>query len=93
MGQIVMGPFGEQLADCVFMRSPLAEPRVPKAHQKQKDKAAVPSPPPMLMEFFPPGTFVHEQQYAMQELKIDYLGWWAERYVGVELKWHSRLRY
>ena len=83
--QIVMGPFGEQLADSVFMRSPLAEAAgVPKAHQKQKQKdkaAAAPSPPPMLMEFFPPGTFVRAQQYAMQTLKIDYLGWWAERCV------------
>ena len=77
-----MGPFGEQLADSVFVRSPLAEARVPKAHQKQKDKkAAAPSPVPMLMEFFPPGTFVRDQQYAMQQLKIDYLGWWAERCV------------
>lgn len=83
LSQIVMGPFGEQLADSVFMRSPLAEAsRVPKAHQKQKHKdkdAAAPSPPPMLMEFFPPGTFVRAQQYAMQALKIDYSGWWADR--------------
>nr|VWP02655.1 Protein kinase domain-containing protein [Ganoderma boninense] len=75
-----MGPFGEQLADSVFMRSPLAErARLPKANQKQKDKAVVPSPSPMLMEFFPPGTFLRDQQYAMQQLRIDYIGWWAER--------------
>ncbi|TBU48064.1 hypothetical protein BD309DRAFT_950501 [Dichomitus squalens] len=77
---IVMGPYGHQLADSVFMRSPVAEVQVPKAHQKQKEKAATPAAlPPMLMEFFPPGTFVRDQQYAVQALKIDYLGWWAER--------------
>ena len=77
----MMGPYGHQLADSVFMRSPLAEVQVPKAHQKQKERAGTQALPPMLMEFFPPGTFVRDQQYAMQMLKIDYLGWWAERCV------------
>ena len=35
----MMGPYGHQLADSVFMRSPLAEVQVPKAHQKQKERA------------------------------------------------------
>ena len=76
----MMGPYGHQLADSVFMRSPLGEARVPKAHQKQKDKkAAAPSPSPMLMEFFPPGVFVPDQEFAIRSLGMRYVGWWNER--------------
>ena len=74
-----MGPFGNHLADSIFMRSPLAEgsPAVtPPAGEKEQPTPR--SPPAMLMEFFPPGTFVRDQQYAMQVLDIDYMAWWKE---------------
>ncbi|RPD75648.1 hypothetical protein L226DRAFT_534559 [Lentinus tigrinus ALCF2SS1-7] len=84
---IVMGPFGDHLADSVFMRSPLADgaPAVsPPAGEK--DQPTSRSPPPMLMEFFPPGTFVRDQQYAMQVLGIDYMAWWKEmKFAGSNL--------
>ncbi|KAI0642757.1 hypothetical protein C8Q79DRAFT_917243 [Trametes meyenii] len=75
---IVLGPYGSHLADSVFMRSPLeAKPAV-----KKPDGAAPPAPPPapLLMEFFPPGTFVRDQQFAVQALGIDYVAWWNEMY-------------
>ena len=81
-----MGPYGHQLADSVFMRSPLAEVQVPKAHQKQKERAGTQALPPMLMEFFPPGMFVRDQQYAMETLGIDYMAWWNDQYVVLPIR-------
>lgn len=75
--QILMGPYGFQLADGVFMRSPLGVAAASTANKAQKQEDAPQRPPaPLLMEFFPPGTFVRSQQYAMQALDIDYQAWW-----------------
>ncbi|KAL1949057.1 hypothetical protein VTO73DRAFT_10863 [Trametes versicolor] len=74
---ILMGPYGFQLADGVFMRSPLGVAAASTSNKAQKQGDAPQRPPaPLLMEFFPPGTFVRSQQYAMQALDIDYQAWW-----------------
>ncbi|KAI0703699.1 hypothetical protein C8T65DRAFT_256594 [Cerioporus squamosus] len=75
---IVMGPYGGHLADGIFMRSPPADGSPAVSPTGEKEQASPRSPPPMLMEFFPPGTFVRDQQYAMQVLGIDYMAWWKE---------------
>ncbi|KAI0355991.1 hypothetical protein OH77DRAFT_1424283 [Trametes cingulata] len=82
---ILMGPYGFHLSDAVFMRSPYeptsasSSPK-DKAHKKQESASPQPAAPaPLLMEFFPPGTFVRDQQYAVQALGIDYVAWWNEQ--------------
>ncbi|KAI0716715.1 hypothetical protein C8Q76DRAFT_616255 [Earliella scabrosa] len=85
---IVMGPYGHHLADAVFMRSPVVAAANVSSEQAQQHWAETKSssPPPMLMEFFPPGTFVRDQQFAMQVLGIDYIAWWnAMRFSGDNL--------
>ncbi|KAL7277254.1 hypothetical protein ACG7TL_009107 [Trametes sanguinea] len=80
---IVMGPYGFHLSDSIFMRSPLeaehhaSSPSSP--NKKPSDAPAQPTPAPLLMEFFPQGTFVRDQEYAVRELGIDYIAWWGER--------------
>ncbi|KAI0370526.1 hypothetical protein BV20DRAFT_966417 [Pilatotrama ljubarskyi] len=83
---ILMGPYGFHLADAVFMRSPYeptadAPSAKDKAHNKKQENAPPQprAPAPLLMEFFPPGTFVRDQQYAAQALGIDYVAWWNEQ--------------
>ena len=82
VAQIVLGPFGHQLADSIFMRSPLAQEETQETTtQAGKKDDAPPAVVPLLMEFFPPGTFVRDQQYAMEALGMDYMAWWNERCV------------
>ena len=77
-----MGPYGHQLADGIFMRSPLAQEEAPETTtQAGKKDDAPPAVVPLLMEFFPPGTCVRDQQYAMEALGMDYMAWWNERCV------------
>ncbi|KAI9065293.1 hypothetical protein FKP32DRAFT_1590774 [Trametes sanguinea] len=80
---IVMGPYGFHLSDSIFMRSPLeAEHHTPspsQSNRKSSDPPVQPPPAPLLMEFFPQGTFVRDQEYAVRELGIDYMAWWGER--------------
>ncbi|KAI0631216.1 hypothetical protein C8Q77DRAFT_1219359 [Trametes polyzona] len=72
----LVGPYGFQLADGVFMRSPLEVPAATEGKGHKQEDAPQRPPAPLLMEFFPPGTFVRDQQYAMQVLGIDYMAWW-----------------
>ncbi|KAI0828641.1 hypothetical protein BC628DRAFT_83933 [Trametes gibbosa] len=74
------------LADGVFMRSPL-EVSDSSSEKAQKQGSAPQRPPaPLLMEFFSPGTFVRDQQYAMQVLGIDYQAWWSSQtFTGANL--------
>ncbi len=76
--QIVMGPFGHHLSDAIFMGSPATERAhaTPSSESEQKGEEASRSLPPILMEFFPPGTFVRDQQFAMHVLGIEYIAWW-----------------
>ena len=69
-----MGPYGHHLADSIFMHSPAAPSHSAAGASGHEEQAL----PPLLMEFFPPGTFVRDQQYAMQALGIDYMAWWKE---------------
>ncbi|KAI0763049.1 hypothetical protein BD413DRAFT_616506 [Trametes elegans] len=82
---IVLGPYGFHLADSVFMRSPLeakkSDPAAAAGKAQKQDDAPKAPPAPLLMEFFPTGTFVRDQQFAVQALGIDYMAWWNERYV------------
>ena len=73
-----MGPFGEHLSDAIFMCSPVTERAAasPASAPEQKDGEVPHALPPILMEFFPPGTFVRDQQFAMQVLGIEYIAWW-----------------
>ncbi|KAH9852238.1 hypothetical protein C2E23DRAFT_885752 [Lenzites betulinus] len=83
---ILMGPYGFQLADGVFMRSPLEASASPSEKAQRQESAAKAPPAPLLMEFFPPGTFVRDQQYAMQVLGIDYQAWWnSQVFTGANL--------
>ncbi|KAH9899222.1 hypothetical protein C8Q73DRAFT_310806 [Cubamyces lactineus] len=87
---IVMGPYGLQLADSVYMRSPLEDSAAASGSGKKPAQGASQSeasaPAPLLMEFFPPGTFVRDQQFAMHALGIDYMAWWNERkFAGTSL--------
>ena len=76
-----MGPYGHHLADSIFMRSPhLPQDAAPSSLSfGVATKAVSPAPAPLLMEFFPPGRFTRDQQYAMQVLGIDYMAWWNDR--------------
>ncbi|TFK83076.1 hypothetical protein K466DRAFT_555640 [Polyporus arcularius HHB13444] len=83
---IVMGPYGDHLADGIFMRSPSADGSPAVSPAGEKEQPGPRSLPPMLMEFFPPGTFVRDQEYAMQALGIDYMAWWKEmKFAGSNL--------
>ena len=34
---------------------------------------------PVLMEFFPSGTFVRDQEYAVRSVGLRYIAWWESR--------------
>ena len=78
--QVVLGPYGYQLADSVFMSPPAWQDRDGVAvttrapAEGEQMKAA-----PLLMEFFPPGVFVPDQEFAIRSLGMRYVGWWNER--------------
>ena len=78
--QVVLGPYGYQLADSVFMSPPAWQDRDGVAvttrapAEGEQTKAA-----PLLMEFFPPGVFVPDQEFAIRSLGMHYVGWWNER--------------
>ncbi|CAL1699413.1 unnamed protein product [Somion occarium] len=67
---IVIGPYGPHLADSVFMPAPLPSSPSQEGHQ---------SIAPVLMEFFPPGMFRRDQEYAVRSLGSRYIAWWNER--------------
>ena len=35
--------------------------------------------PPILMEFFPAGTFIRDQEYAVRSVGLRYAAWWDAR--------------
>ncbi|KAL6302988.1 hypothetical protein BKA93DRAFT_364114 [Sparassis latifolia] len=73
---VVLGPYGFHLADSIFMSpspsSSLASPSAPSS-QEQAESG------PILMEFFPPGTFVRDQEFAARSLGLRYMAWWNDR--------------
>lgn len=64
----MIGAWGRNLADSVFMAAPTTE-------QRQNGVEA-----PILMEFFPSGTFVRDQEYAVRAAGLRYMAWWDSRY-------------
>lgn len=38
-------------------------------------------PASLLMEFYPPGTFLRDQEYAVRSLGMRYMAWWKDRCV------------
>ncbi|PCH35351.1 hypothetical protein WOLCODRAFT_139864 [Wolfiporia cocos MD-104 SS10] len=76
---IVLGPYGHHLADSVFMEPPAW------MHQSSSTSSVAASdnksdqPAPLLMEFFAPGTFMRDREYAMRVLGMRYIAWWNER--------------
>lgn len=65
----MLGAFGGNLADSVFMTPP------------SKTEAPQPDSAPVLMEFFPSGTFLRDQEYAVRSVGLRYTAWWGERCV------------
>ena len=63
----MIGAFGRNLADSVFMAAPTVE-------QELKGEVA-----PILMEFFPTGVFVRDQEFAVRSVGLRYLAWWDSR--------------
>ncbi|OCH86765.1 hypothetical protein OBBRIDRAFT_737399 [Obba rivulosa] len=64
---VVLGPYGFHLTDSVFM---------PQASPTSTDSQSSSS---MLMEFFPPGIFVRDQEFAVRSLGMRYMAWWNDR--------------
>ncbi|KAF7789695.1 hypothetical protein EIP86_000641 [Pleurotus ostreatoroseus] len=71
---IVIGAWGGALADSVFM-SPPPSARTPDSSTSSSPTAAA----PILMEFFPAGTFVRDQEYAARAAGLRYAAWWDDR--------------
>lgn len=81
---IIMGPFGPQLADSLFMRAPPpASEQLPSSENQQLP----PSPlAPVVMEFFPDGLFKRDQEYAVHQLGLRYVAWLnKQKYTGNSL--------
>lgn len=41
------------------------------------------TPSPLIMEFFPPGVFRRDQEFAARSVGMRYMAWWSGRYVVV----------
>lgn len=77
MLQIVLGPYGYHLFDSVFMApqgaSSAASGAPSDSHPEHSQSA------PLLMEFFPSGMFVRDQEYAVRAVGMRYMAWWNDR--------------
>lgn len=62
----MIGAFGNNLADSMFMAAPAS---VPPSN----------NPAPLLMEFYPTGIFLKDREYAMRTLGMRYMAWWEDR--------------
>lgn len=62
----MLGAFGHNLADSLFLPAP--------------SSTHATTPPPLLMEFYPSGTFLKDREFAMRTLGMRYMAWWTERY-------------
>ncbi|CCL99592.1 uncharacterized protein FIBRA_01610 [Fibroporia radiculosa] len=72
---IVLGPYGYHLADSIFM----ALPGRSKGGSAEVAEENGQVPAPLLMEFFPPGTFMRDQEFAVRSLGMRYMAWWNDR--------------
>jgi len=76
---IVLGPCGHHLADSAFMSPPAWQGRDVAAASSLAGAEAEQSAAPLLMEFFPPDTFVRDQEFAVRSLGMRYIAWWNDR--------------
>lgn len=82
---IIIGPFGPQLADSLFMRAPLPSETEPPSSDPNVQQS-IPPFSPVLMEFFPDGMFRRDQQYAVHQLGMRYVAWLGkQKYSGNSL--------
>ncbi|GJE94842.1 hypothetical protein PsYK624_110180 [Phanerochaete sordida] len=63
---IMLGAFGHNLADSVFMPAP-----------RTAGEGARPAP--LLMEFYPSGAYYKDREYAARTLGMRYMAWWDAR--------------
>ncbi|KAH9919805.1 uncharacterized protein B0H18DRAFT_1026300 [Fomitopsis serialis] len=76
---IVLGPWGHHLADSTFMSPPAWQGRDVAAASSVAGAEAEQSAAPLLMEFFPPDTFMRDQEFAVRSLGMRYIAWWNNR--------------
>ncbi|KAH8103052.1 hypothetical protein BXZ70DRAFT_927885 [Cristinia sonorae] len=75
----VIGPFGSQLSDSLFMRVPPPSPPPSKTEDDDGQPEIKPQPAPLLIEFFPPTVFRRDQEFAARSVGIRYIAWWSGR--------------
>ena len=63
----MLGAFGHNLADSLFMPALLPGSQTT-------------APAPLLMEFYPSGSFLKDRELAMRTLGMRYMAWWDSRY-------------
>ena len=66
------------MADSVFMPAP-ASVAQPPAEDIAAQKERAQNSAPVLIEFFPPGLFRRDQEYAIRSLGMKYIAWWNGR--------------
>jgi len=76
---IVIGPFGPQLSDALLMHVPPLSSSPTSLTEDDPQSAAKQPRPPLLMEFFPPGVFRRDQEFAARAVGLRYMAWWNGR--------------
>ncbi|KAK7686027.1 hypothetical protein QCA50_010838 [Cerrena zonata] len=76
---IVIGPYGPQMADSVFMPAPLPVTQSSSEESAAQELERSQNSAPLLIEFFPPGLFRRDQEYAVRSLGMKYIAWWNGR--------------
>ncbi|EKM58001.1 uncharacterized protein PHACADRAFT_251949 [Phanerochaete carnosa HHB-10118-sp] len=70
---IMLGAFGPNLADSLFMHASGATSQAG-------------TPAPLLMEFYPSGTFLKDREFSARTLGMRYMAWWeARKFSGASL--------
>lgn len=68
--QILLGAFGHSLADSMFLPAPLP---ISQSGEQPSTQA------PLVMEFFPSGSFLRDREFAARTLGMRYMAWWEDR--------------
>ncbi|TCD65134.1 hypothetical protein EIP91_003065 [Steccherinum ochraceum] len=74
---IVIGPFGSQLFDGLLMKVPPQIPAPPEGEEPETVPKRAPAS--LIMEFFPPGVFKRDQEFAAHSVGLRYVAWWNGR--------------
>lgn len=67
------------MADSVFMPSPLLTVQALSDESAVQESERRQNSAPVLIEFFPPGLFRRDQEYAVRSLGMKYVAWWNGR--------------